>query len=209
MTDELGDQLPGLGIPHPHYAFGAATGQHGATSGQRIYRAFFRLLIRAIVDLQCLAAAMEIPQNDFVIQSARRDPRSALARRCKAFHVVRMATKGDREVIRFGMRAPDAHSGIRRRRHERGVVLRQNDVIDPMAMSLHLMPECCRTGLALLRRKVQIPRANYPIAAGGVSISIAQAVDQLSQFGNPVSSKSDPYKIELSVSTARPLTPKR
>jgi hypothetical protein len=78
------------------------------------------------------------------------------------------------------MRAPESHGRVGRGGNERGVVLCQDDVVDPMTMGLNLGFEAGRTGLLVRRRcvfrgrrggkrEVEIPGTDDAVAACGVS----------------------------------------
>lgn len=78
------------------------------------------------------------------------------------------------------MWAPESHGRVGRGGNERGIVLCQDYVVDPMTMGLNLGFEAGRARLLIRRRcvfrggrgrkrKVEIPGTNHAVAARGVS----------------------------------------
>ena len=128
-----------------------------------------------------------------------------------------MAGRGDRldvigvlaEGMRLGIarqRPPYLNRQVGRGRDERRVVGRQYNVVDPVRM-------CLRRGAEFRRRfrvrrrwrgfraEVQVPGANDAIATARVAVCYP------SVFGLILPCVGAAYRIELSESTARPLTP--
>lgn len=202
VTHELGYQLPGPGIPYTNDILGSARGQHRGDGTQGVDGALLGHVISAGIYTQDFTATIQIPQIEFMIKTSRRNPTSLAAGTRQGLDVVGMLADALGDLGRFRVWAPESHGGVGRGRDQGGVILGQDDVVDPMTMGLDLGFEAGRARFAIGRRErirrgerskgtVKVPRANDTVATCGIP------------WGDTLEAVQPTWRVEQEVTTAR------
>lgn len=84
-----------------------------------------------------------------MIETPRSDPTRVTAGGRQRLHVIRMFPDALRNLGGLGVRSPESHGGVGRGGDQGGVVLGQDDVVDPVAMGLDLRFKPGRAWLAI------------------------------------------------------------
>jgi hypothetical protein len=144
MTNELGDASPSPDVPHPNNTLRTPTGNDSTFGPQCIDGSFAHTLTFPHINLKRLPSTIEIPKADSVIQSARGHPCSIRVWGGQTLDIVAVNPNGLRCICLSGMRSPYLDRHVRRSGYECGILLGQDNVIDPMCMRLYLAAKLCR-----------------------------------------------------------------
>jgi hypothetical protein len=89
-----------------------------------------------------------------MIQTTGRNPGSMATGTGQSLDIIRMFTDALRHISGRRMWAPESHGRVGRSGDERRVILHQDDIVDPVAVGLHLRLEARRIGLLARGRGV-------------------------------------------------------